>query len=210
MNTSMRTRTTIALVVAGIMIPAASAVASPVDPVGTGPQAQEQSAGQSKPQDHSSVNALVGDGASQPSAVSDHNLTSLNAVVGGEPQASPSQSAPASLTSLNATVGAEQRPSTSQSAPASLTSLNATVGAEQRSSTSQSAAGGSDFSSVSSLVGDQAPAPSSATVAATSGDGFDWTDAMFGALAGIGLAAMMIAAAISVSRHRRPTAESRA
>jgi hypothetical protein len=186
MNTSMRTRTTIALVVAGIMIPAASAVASPVDPAGTGPQAQEQSAGQSGPQDHSSVNALVGDGTSQPSAVPDDNLTSLNAVVGGEPQASPSQSAPASLTSLNATVGAEQ------------------------SSTSQSAAGGSDFSSVSSLVGDQAPAPSSATVASTSGDGFDWTDAMFGALAGIGLAAMMIAAAISVSRHRRPTAESRA
>ena len=189
MNTSMRSRTIIALVAAGAMIPAASAAASPVDPVGTSPQAQQQSAGASQPAGNTSLNALVGDSAStqSPSAIPDHNLTSLNAVVGAEPQASPSQSA-----------------------PASLTSLNATIGAEPQASPSQSAAAGSDFSSVSSLVGDQAPAPSSATAASTSGDGFDWTDALLGALGGLGLAAMMIAAAISVYRHRQPTAESRA
>jgi hypothetical protein len=174
MSTSMRTRSIIALVVAGIAIPATSAVASPIDPVGTG-------VAKASRQD---------------------NPTSLNATLGQQPQAR--SGGPTVLTSVNATLGPQPQARPSQSTV--LTSVNATVGPQPQASPSVPA--GNQYASVNAVTGDQTP-PASAPVAATPDDGFDWFDAMLGALAGIALLAMTIALAGSVTRHRRTTAESR-
>jgi hypothetical protein len=195
MSTSMRTRSIIALVVAGIAIPATSAVASPIDPVGTGV------AKASRQDNPTSLNATLGQ---QPQARSGGPavLTSVNATLVPQPQARPSQ--PTVLTSVNATLGPQPQARPSQSTV--LTSVNATVGPQPQASPSVPA--GNQYASVNAVTGDQTP-PASAPVAATPDDGFDWFDAMLGALAGIALLAMTIALAGSVTRHRRTTAESR-
>ncbi len=183
MYTSMRTRTIVALVVVGAMVPAGTAIAGP------GP----------------SINGLVG---SQQSTGQDGSgaQSSVNALVGADSEQSSSQ--PANPTTLTALVGADSGQSPSQ--PANTSTLNALVGADPQRSPLESSAAGADYASVSAIVGDQTPSPSPTSVASSPADGFDWTDALFGALAAFGLTALMIVAARSVIRHRRPVAASRA
>ena len=162
MYTSMRTRTIVALVVVGAMVPAGTAIAGP------GP----------------SINALGGS------------------------QQSTGQAGSGAQSSVNALVGADSEQSPSQ--PANTSTLNALVGAEPQTSPRQSSPAGADYASVGAIVGDQTPSPSPTAVASSPDDGFDWTDALFGGLAALGLTALMIVAARSVIRHRRPVAASRA
>ena len=187
MYTSMRTRTILALVVVGAIVPAGTATAGSEGSSINALVASQQSTGQDGSGEQSSVNALLGDATSEASAA-------------------PAAERPP--TSLNALVGADSEPSPSQ--PANTSTLNALVGAEPQSSPSQSSPAGGDYASVGALVGDQTPPPSPTPVAASPDDGFDWTDALFGALAAFGLTALMIVAARSVIRHRRPVAASRA
>ena len=184
MYTSMRTRTIVAMVVVGAMVPAGTAIAGTEGP---------------------GINALVG---SQQSTGQDGSgaQSSVNALVGADSEQSPSQ--PANTSTLNALVGADSEPSPSQ--PANTSTLNALVGADPQPSPRQSSPAGADYASVSAIVGDQTPSPSPTSVASSPDDGFDWTDALFGALAAFGLTALMIVAARSVIRHRRPVAASRA
>jgi hypothetical protein len=225
MYTSMRTRTIVAMVVVGAMVPAGTAVAGFEGPGTNALVASHQSTGPDGSGAQSSVNALVGDGTSEaaPAPASERPPTSLNALVGADSEQSPSQPAntttltalvgadsepsqPANTSTLNALVGADSEPHPSQ--PANTSTLNALVGAEPQSSPRQSSPAGADYASVGAIVGDQTPSPS--PVASSPDDGFDWTDALFGALAAFGLTALMIVAARSVIRHRRPVAASRA
>ena len=176
MYTSIRTRTIVALVVVGAMVPAGTAIAGP------GP----------------SINGLVGSGS--------ETQSSVNALVGADSEQSSSQ--PANPTTLTALVGAEAGSSASQ--PANTSTVNALVGADPQPSPLESSPAGADYASVSAIVGDQTPSPSPTSVASSPDDGFDWTDALFGALAAFGLTALMIVAARSVIRHRRPVAAARA
>ena len=202
MYTSMRTRTIVALVVAVAMIPAGTAFAGP-GPHINGLGGSQQSTGQTGSDAESSVNALVGaDSEQSPSQPA--NVSTLNALVGADSEQSPSQ--PANTSTVNALVGAEQSPSQ----PANTSTVNALVGADPQPSPLQSSPAGADYASVSAIVGDQTPSPSPTSVASSPADGFDWTDALFGALAAFGLTALMIVAARSVMRHRRPVAASRA
>ena len=174
MYTSMRTRTIVALVVVGAMVPTGTAFAGP------GP----------------SINGLVGAGSEAQSSV--------NALVGADSEQSSSE--PANPTALTALVGADSGSSPSQ--PANTSTVNALVGADPQPSPLQSSPAGADYASVSAIVGDQTPSPSPTALASSPDDGFDWTDALFGALAAFGLTALMIVAARSVIRHRRPVAAS--
>jgi hypothetical protein len=161
MYTSMRTRTIVALVVVGAMVPAGTAFAG---------------------SEGSSINALVGS------------------------QQSTGQEGSGAQSSVNALVGADSEQSPSQ--PANTSTLNALVGAEPQTSPLQSSPAGADYATVGAIVGDQTPSPSPTAVASSPDDGFDWTDALFGGLAAFGLTALMIVAARSVIRHRRPVAAS--
>jgi hypothetical protein len=67
----------------------------------------------------------------------------------------------------------------------------------------------SGYRSLTSIVGgSESPKPTSLAVDNPGGDGFDWFDALIGALTA-GLLVSALAAARSVARHRRATAESR-
>jgi hypothetical protein len=145
-----------------------------------------------------SINGLAGSGSGAQSSV--------NALVGADSEQSSSE--PANPTTLTALVGADSGSSPSQ--PANTSTVNALVGADPQPSPLQSSPAGADYASVSAIVGDQTPSPSPTSVASSPDDGFDWTDALFGALAAFGLTALMIVAARSVIRHRRPVAASRA
>jgi hypothetical protein len=227
MYTRMRTRTIVALVVVGAMVPAGTAVAGFEGPGTNALVASQQSTGPDGSGAQSSVNALVGDDTSEAASApaSERTPTSLNALVGADSEQSPSQ--PANTTTLTALVGADSEPNPSQPAntttltalvgadsepsqPANTSTLNALVGAEPQPSPGQSSPAGADYASVSAIVGDQTPSPSPTAVASSPDDGFDWTDALFGGLAAFGLTALMIVAARSVIRHRRPVAASRA
>ena len=180
MYTSMRTRTIVALVVVGAMVPAGTAIAGTEGPGSNALVGSQQSTGQDDSGAQSSVNALVG-ADSEPSPSQPANASTLNALVGADSEQSPSP--PANSSTLNALVGADPQPNPLESSPA-----------------------GADYASVSAIVGDQTPSPSPTSVASSPDDGFDWTDALFGALAAFGLTALMIVAARSVIRHRRPVA----
>jgi hypothetical protein len=69
-------------------------------------------------------------------------------------------------------------------------------------------AGGEGYSSLSALVGD-APA-STPTIEVTESSGFDWGDALLGALAGISLIVLAFGGARLASQARRGTVESSA
>jgi hypothetical protein len=69
-------------------------------------------------------------------------------------------------------------------------------------------AGGEGYSSLSALVGD-APA-STPTIEVTESSGFDWGDALIGALAGISLIVLAFGGARLASQARRGTVESSA
>jgi hypothetical protein len=182
MYTSMRIRTIVALVVVGAMVPAGTAFAG---------------------SEGSSINALVGSQQSTGQEGSSAQ-SSVNSLVGADSEQSPSQ--PANTSTLNALVGADSEQSPSQ--PANTSTLNALVGAEPQTSPRQSSPAGADYATVGAIVGDQTPSPSPTAVASSPDDGFDWTDALFGGLAAFGLTALMIVAARSVIRHRRPVAAS--
>jgi hypothetical protein len=67
----------------------------------------------------------------------------------------------------------------------------------------------SGYRTVNSIVGgSESPKPSPLAVDSPGGDGFDWLDALIGAFSA-GLLLSALAAARSVARHRRATAESR-
>jgi hypothetical protein len=203
MYTSMRTRTIVALVVVGAMVPAGTAFAGSDGSSINALVGSQQSTGQEGSGAQSSVNALVGaDSEQSPSQPA--NTSTLNALVGADSEQSPSQ--PANTSTLNALVGADSEQSPSQ--PANTSTLNALVGAEPQTSPRQSSPAGADYATVGAIVGDQTPSPSPTAVASSPDDGFDWTDALFGGLAAFGLTALMIVAARSVIRHRRPVAAS--
>jgi hypothetical protein len=139
--------------------------------------------------DYRSVNAITGGGGGEQSQSPPDDYTALNAAVGaGSGERSPVSSAGGDPSSLNAVLATapEERPASS--GPGSdYRSLNATVGADG--------------------LPQQLPPP---VVEVRDGDGFDWFDALIGALIASGLTLMTLTAARSVARHRRATAESRA
>ena len=87
MYTSMRTRTIVALVVVGAMVPAGTAIAGP-GPSINGLVGSQQSTGQDGSGAQSSVNALVGADSEQSSS-QPANPTTLTALVGAEPGSEP-------------------------------------------------------------------------------------------------------------------------
>jgi hypothetical protein len=130
---------------------------------------------------YSSVTALTGDPATERSNGSDIS---------------------SSVTALTGDPAAEQsNQSGSYSSVASLTGDPAT----ERSNPD-------GFSSVTALTGDpaanQSPQPVS-SVEVTDEGGFDWGDALIGALIGSGLLGLAFVGARSVARHRRAAAEPR-
>jgi hypothetical protein len=148
--------------------------------------------------------------AAVPATASD-DYRSVNAITAGS-SGGQSQSRPNDYTSLNAAVSpdsSERSPVVSvDSDPSSLNAVLATA-PEGRPASS-----GPDgrYRSLTAIVGPEGlPLPSPpAVVEVRDGDGFDWFDALIGALIASGLTLMTLATARSVARHRRATAESRA
>jgi hypothetical protein len=136
-----------------------------------------------------SLNAITGDGSGEQSQSRSGDYTSLSAAISPDSsERSPVTSPDSDPSSLNAVLATSPEPSPASSGPGSdYRSLNAVVGA-----------GGSP---------QQSPPP---VAEIRDGDGFDWFDALIGALIASGLTLMTLAAARSVARHRRATAESRA
>jgi hypothetical protein len=157
------------------------------------------------------VLALLGAAiAAVPAAASD-GYRSINAITGdgSDEQGRPESS---DYTSLNAAVGPDSRersPLTStDSDPSSLNAVLATAPAGGPASSGPR----SDYRSLSAIVGaggapQQSPPP---VVEGPESDGFDWFDALVGALIAVSLTLMTLATARTVARHRRATAESRA
>ena len=136
-----------------------------------------------------SLNAITGEGSGEQGRPESSDYTSLNAAL------SPDSSERAPLVSLD-------------SDPSSLNAVLATAPEGRPASSGP----GSDYRSLNAVVGpdglpQQSPPP---VVEVREVDGFDWFDALIGALIASGLTLMTLAAARSVARHRRATAESRA
>jgi hypothetical protein len=132
------------------------------------------------------VLAMLGATTATAAAVGSDGYESITAITGGDDEHGQPQSS--GYSSVSAQVGSEStdRSGAAQSA-AQPSSLNATVGANG--------------------LPQQSP---TAVVTATGGDGFDWSDALVGALTAFGLALMTLAAARLIARHRRATVAGRA
>jgi hypothetical protein len=137
---------------------------------------------------YSSVNALTGDpGIKKSNSSGEYN--SVNAVTGDQ------------------TSNQSAQP-TKQSAPpqgySSVTALTGDPGSEQSVQPPQA------HSSLTAITGDQPLQPvSSSSISAEDGSGFDWGDALIGALVASGLLGLSFVGARSVARHRRAAAEPR-
>jgi hypothetical protein len=157
------------------------------------------------------VLAMVGAAiAAVPAAASD-GYQSLNAITAGG-SGEQGQVQPNDYTSLNAAVGPDSRKSSPvTSAAGDPSSLNAVLAAAPEGRPA-SAGPDSGYRSLTAIVGSgglpQQSPPS--VVEVGDGDGFDWFDALVGALIASGLTLMTLAAARAIARHRRGTAESRA
>jgi hypothetical protein len=136
-----------------------------------------------------SLNAITGDGSGGQDQAQPNDYTSLNAAVSpASSERSPVVSADSDPSSLNAVLATAPEGRPAFSGPGSgYRSLTATVGADGLSQ--------------------QSPPP---VVEVRDGDGFDWFDALVGALIASGLTLLTLAAARSVVRHRRAIAESSA
>jgi hypothetical protein len=136
---------------------------------------------------------------------------SVGAITGGG-NGEHAQTPPDDYTSLNAAVVAESRErsprSTADGDPSSLNAVLATA-PDRPVQASGSGGGYRSLNSIASADGvpQQSPVPA---VDVREGDGFDWFDALIGALIASGLMLMTLVAARTVARHRRATAESRA
>jgi hypothetical protein len=154
--------------------------------------------------------ALVTLGAAIAPAAASDSYRSINSITAGD-AGEQGQSRSSDYTSLTAAVGAdssERSPVTS--AYTDPSSLNAVLATAPEGGPA-SAGSGNGYRSVNAIVGGGSPQPSpTAVVEVPDGDGFDWLDALIGALIASGLTLMTLAAARSVARHRRATAESRA
>jgi len=137
--------------------------------------------------DYRSANSITGGSSEQGQAVP--RYTSVNAAVGPDSsERSPVSSADSDPSSLNAVLAiSPERPVQSSGSGGEYRSLNSIVAAD-----------GLPQQSPLSVVG------------VREGDGFDWFDALIGALIASGLMLMTLAAARTVARHRRATAEFRA
>jgi hypothetical protein len=138
---------------------------------------------------YQSLNAITGYGNGEQVQPQPSDYTSVNAALGAvSSDRSPVSSADSDPSSLNAVLAAAPEGRPASSGPDSgYRSLNAIVGADGQPV--------------------QSPPP---VVEVREGDGFDWFDALIGALIASGLTLMTLAAARTVARHRRATAESRA
>ena len=154
--------------------------------------------------------ALVTLGAAIAPAAASDSYRSINSITGSD-GGEQGQSRSSDYTSLNAALGADSsEPSPVTSAYTDPSSLNSVLATAPEGGSASSGTG-SDYRSVNSVVGGESPQPSpTAVVEVREGDGFDWFDALIGALIASGLMLMTLAAARSVARHRRATAESRA
>ena len=147
--------------------------------------------------------------AAVPAAASD-GYQSLIAITGDD-SGGQSQSQPNDYTAVNAALGPESRDSLSAaSATGDPSSVNAVLATPDGHPASSGPGNGSR--SLTSIVGSdglphQSPPPA---VEVRDDDGFGWFDALIGALIASGLTLITLAAARSVARHRRATAESRA
>jgi hypothetical protein len=147
--------------------------------------------------------------AAAPAMASD-DYRSVNSITGGGngEQVRPQ---PGDYTSLNAAVS----PDSSERSPLNLadsdpSSLNAVLTTAPERPV-QSYVSGSEHRSLNAIVGpDGLPQQSPPVVEIREGDGFDWFDALIGALIASGVMSMTLAAARAVARHRQATAESRA
>jgi hypothetical protein len=66
-----------------------------------------------------------------------------------------------------------------------------------------------DYRSLNSITGAEPVSPETATVV-TQGSGFEWDDALVGALGALGLVSISLATVFAMRRHHRLTVESRA
>ena len=101
--------------------------------------------------------------------------------------------------------GNEQVSSLEQSYPGSVTAL-----AGGHDGNSQPSGQPSDFQSLNGILGEGGVTQAVPTPSVANGDGFDWTDALIGALISSAVLLMAFLAARSVARRRASTAESRA
>jgi len=138
--------------------------------------------------DYRSVSSITSGGNGEQAQPQPSDYSSLTAAVGADSsERSPVSSADSDPSSLNAVLAAApDRPVESPGSGSGYRSLNAVAGAD-------------------GLVQQSPP-----VVEDRERDGFDWFDALIGALIASGLMLMTLAAARTVARHRRATAESRA
>jgi hypothetical protein len=137
---------------------------------------------------YSSVTALTGDpGIQQSNSTGDYKTVS--ALTGDQ--------------ASNQSVQPDQQSAQPQG-HSSVTALTGDPGTER---SVQPAEG---YSSLTAITGDRSPQPvPSPSIEAQDEGGFDWGDALIGALVASGLLGLTFAAASSVARHRRTAAEPR-
>ena len=137
---------------------------------------------------YSSVTALTGDpGNQQSNSTGDYNTVS--ALTGDQ--------------ASNQSVQADKQSAQPQGY-SSVTALTGDPGTEQSVQPLEG------HSSLTAITGDQPPQPiSSPSINAHDESGFDWGDALIGALVASGLFGLAFVAASSVARHRRAAAEPR-
>jgi hypothetical protein len=131
----------------------------------------------------------------------------VSSITGGS---SGGRAQPRDYTSVNSVVGADSSErSPAHSVDSDPSSLGAVLATEPERPVQSS--GSSGYRSANAIVGaDGLPQRSSPVVEVREGDGFDWFDALIGALIASGLTLITLVAGRTVARHRRATAESRA
>jgi hypothetical protein len=150
-----------------------------------------------------SVLAIVAMAFAAAPAMASDGYSSVTALTGGPGTEQPTPSADhSSVNALTGDRGTEQ--STPSGDNSSVTALTGNSGTER---SIQRAEG---YSSLTAITGNQPTQPvSSPSIEAQDEGGFDWSDALIGALVASGLLGLTFAAASSVARHRRTAAEPR-
>ena len=97
--------------------------------------------------------------------------------------------------------GGDSGSSATKSQPAGHSSINATLGSA-RSAPTAATDTASTFGSVNSIVGAQ-PVPEQTTTVVRAGSGFDWGDALIGALVAFGLVLISVVTVRELRRHGR-------
>jgi hypothetical protein len=156
------------------------------------------------------VLATLGAAIAAAPAMASDDYRSVSSITGGG-DGEQAQQQPSDYTSLNAAVAADSTERSSVvSADSDPSSLKAVLAAAP-DRPAQSSGSGSGYRALNAVAGaDGLPQQSPPVAEDREGDGFDWFDALIGALIASGLMLMALAAARTVARHRRATAESRA